>query len=378
MKRKIFIVLNTSWNIYNFRKNLVGILIEAGFEVVALAPRDEYSEKLLLLGCRYIEVPMANKGTNIWQDLILTIRFIQLIEEERPDLILSYTAKPNIYGSLAARVRSVPIVNNISGLGAVFIRPSILTVLVSFLYKWSLKWSKKIFFQNQDDLDFFVSKKLVNVGGTERLPGSGVDLNRFKFSEPVSGREGFKFLLVARLLWDKGVAEYVGAATRLKLEFPDVECMITGFLDVENPESISAQQMDKWVAEGVITYSGASDIIETEIRKCDCLVLPSYREGLSRTLLEGAAIGRPLITTNVPGCKEVVEDGENGYLVEPYSIDDLTEKMRSMYLLSREQRAAMGRYGRLKVEKEFSEEVVIYRYLEVVKEIIGDGNHPEN
>ena len=372
MKRKIFVLVNTSWNIFNFRKNLVGVLIEAGFEVVAVAPRDAYSAKLPLLGCRYVEVPMENKGTNIWRDLIFAIRLTQLFEKERPDLILSYTVKPNIYGSLAARLNSVPIVNNISGLGAVFIRPSKLTVLVSLLYKLSLKWSRKTFFQNQDDLDLFTSKKLVNVGSTELIPGSGVDLNRFKFSELASCGRGFKFLLVARLLWDKGLAEYVGAAMRLKVEFPEVEWRIVGFLGVENPAAISAQDMDKWVSEGVITFSGPSDEIEKEIRKCDCLVLPSYREGLSRTLLEGAAIGRPLIATNVPGCKEVVVDGKNGYLVEPCSIDDLTEKMRLMYLLSREQRAAMAKYGRRKVEKEFSEEVVNNRYLEVVKEIIAD------
>ena len=374
-KKKILIVLNTAWNLVNFRAGLIRALVDAGYEVVAVAPPDEYVPLVTQLGCRYVSFPMDSQGTHPGRDLLLLIRLLRLLRKEKPAVFLGYTVKPNVYGSLAAHLLHIPVINNIAGLGVVFVSNGWLTRLVKGLYRFALSRSAKIFFQNDDDRRMFTDGGLVRTELTDRLPGSGVDLERFKvqgerFMEKGGGSH-LRFLLVARMLWDKGVGEYVDAARIIKESLPNIEFFLLGFLDVENPAAISRAQMDEWVAEGVVNYLGISNDVREQIADTDCVVLPSYyREGTPRTLLEAAAMGRPIITTDSVGCREVVDDGVSGYLCKPRDAVDLAEKIVQMIRLSPEERQNMGMCGREKMERDFDERIVIGRYLQVIEELV--------
>lgn len=369
MNEKIFIVINAAWNLVNFRAGLIRSLIAAGYEVVAVAPPDKYVPRLAELGCRYVPLPMDNKGTHPGRDLLLFWRFLQLLYREKPAVYLGYTVKPNIYGSLAAHMLQIPVINNIAGLGTVFIRTGWLTWLVRGLYQLALSRSAKVFFQNEEDRALFVSQKLVSAAAVDRLPGSGIDLNHF-VPTPLPHKTPLRFLLIARMLWDKGVGEFVEAARILKRRGIDAEFCLLGFLDVQNPTAISRQQMDEWVAEGVIRYLGVSDNVAEEIALADCVVLPSYREGVPRTLLEAAAMARPIVTTDSVGCRDVVDDGINGYLCKPQDAIDLADKMAQIVALSRAEREAMGQRGREKMEHEFDEQIVVDKYLQTIRAIL--------
>lgn len=383
---KIVICINTAWNLVNFRAGLIKALVAAGHEVVALAPPDAYAPLLASFGCRFVPIPMANGGTNPLHDSLLLWRFWRFFRQERPDVFLGYTVKPNVYGSLAAHWLGIPVVNNIAGLGAVFIQDGWLVKLVRGLYRLALGRSAKVFFQNPDDRAMFVDGGLVRGAVTELLPGSGVDLVRFApprndgagdmdchgASAPRNDGSKFRFLLIARMLWDKGVGEYVEAAQLLRQRWPQVEFCLLGFVDVQNPAAISRAEMDAWVVQGFVKYLGVSDDVRTDIALADCVVLPSYREGTPRTLLEAAAMARPIITTDAVGCREVVDDGVNGYLCQVRDAADLAAKMSQMLSLSSEQRAEMGLRGRAKMEAEFDEQIVIDRYLAAI-----DASHSE-
>jgi glycosyltransferase involved in cell wall biosynthesis len=381
---KILISINTSWNLYNFRAGLIRALVGAGYEVVIAAPPDDYSARLKDLGCRYVPLAMSNKGTNPFSDLWVLLRYWWLLHKERPSVFLGYTIKPNIYGSIAAHALGIPVINNITGLGAVFIKDTLLTKLVKRLYKFSLSKSSTVFFHNEDDRAMFIEAGLVPASITDRVPGSGVDLLKFAYqpvvekvilgrevldhvvSQPTDSEHKVKFILIARMLFDKGIREYVDAARTIKARYPNVEFNLLGFLDVQNPAAISRSQMNEWVSEGVVNYLGTTDDVRPFIQQADCVVLPSYREGVPRSLLEAAAIGRPIITTQAIGCKEVVDDGVNGYLCQPRDAADLANKIEKMLLLSAEQRTEMGLRGREKIEREFDEKVVIGKYLRVL------------
>lgn len=374
MKKKVVIALNTAWNLLNFRAGLIRALVAAGYEVVAVAPPDEYAERLSVLGCRFVPLPMDNQGTHPVRDLLLLFRFFGLMRAERPDAFLGYTVKPNVYGSLAARALAIPVINNIAGLGAVFIKGGWLNQLVKGLYQFALSRSRKVFFQNDDDRQLFITSRLVIESVTDLLPGSGIDLAKFS-PAPLPAGAPVRFLLIARMLWDKGVGEFVEAARLLKQRGVDAECCLLGFLDVQNPAAISRQQMNDWVAEGAVRYLGVSDNVREEIAQADCVVLPSYREGTPRTLLEAAAMARPIVTTDAVGCREVVDDGINGYLCKPKDASDLADKMELIVSLTHAEREAMGLRGREKVEREFDERIVICKYLSAIEEVLNKNNN---
>ena len=370
---KIVICLNTAWNLVNFRAGLIRALVSEGYEVVAVAPNDKYSAGLKVLGCRFVPLHMENGGTNPIKDALLLWRFLLLFFKERPDIFLGYTVKPNVYGSLAARIFHIHVINNIAGLGAAFIRGGILMRIVRWLYRQALSRSTKIFFQNDDDRQLFINGGLVRADVTALLPGSGVDLDRFAPAPiPAIGEQytKFRFLLVARMLRDKGVGEFVEAARLLRQPWPQAEFCLLGFVDVQNPASISRAEMDAWVAEGIVNYLGESDDVRNQITAATCIVLPSYREGTPRSLLEAAAMGRPIITTDAVGCREVVDDGVNGYLCKVRDAADLAEKMERMLSLSHDQRAEMGKQGRAKMVAQFDEQIVIKKYLEAIATIV--------
>lgn len=375
MPKKILINVNSAWNLVNFRASLIVELIGLGYQVVAVAPQDEYVSKLELLGCRFVSFEIDNQGTNPVCELNLLWRYWKLLRNEKPDLCLFYTVKPNVFGSLASTFLGIPFINNIAGLGAVFIRGGWLKKIVSTLYKIALRHSSKIFFQNKDDLELFIERKLINEQLAEVLPGSGINLKHFSPTQFVTypqANSSFKFLLIARMLKDKGVVEYVKAAQMLKESGVDAEFYLLGFLDVKNPAAISTQQMNAWTQQGFVIYLGVSDDVREYIFDASCIVLPSYREGTPRSLLEAAALSKPIITTNVVGCKEVVVDGENGFLCEVKNSIDLASKMNRMLALTDEERRLMGRKGRLKMEQEFDEKIVIRKYLQAIDLVLKD------
>lgn len=368
MNVKIALASNTAWNLYNFRGGLIRRLLEEGAAVTVVAPPDTFSEKLAGMGCEVIGLPMDNKGTHPARDLRTLRDFHRVYRQARPEVALHFTIKPVIYGSLAARMLGIPVANTITGLGTAFLREGWLMRVVESLYRVSQRWPQRVFFQNRDDHDLFVGRGLVPAEKAERLPGSGVDLERFA-PAAYPGNPAPVFLLVARLLRDKGVVEFVEAARRVRAHHPRARFQLLGPLGVANRTAIPAEEVAGWVAEGVVEYLGETGDVRPALAAADCIVLPSYREGVPRTLLEAAALGRPLIATDVPGCREVVADGDNGYLCRAQDANDLADRMERFIGLPVEARRALGEAGRAKVEREFDERFVIERYLRVIGEM---------
>lgn len=368
--RKLLVVINTSWNIINFRTGLIRGLMDAGYEVVVAAPHDRFSAEIERnLGCRYVELPIAGHSRSPVTDLALFSRFVSLMRAERPDAFLGFTVKPNVFGSLAANLFGIPCINNIAGLGSVFNETSATARIVALLYRAALRRSHRVFFQNRDDLALFTERGLVRLDQADLLPGSGIDTARFApaaKAAPASG-EAFTFLLVARLLKEKGLSE-LAAATRTVLRvYPHARTQILGPRDADNPASIDQGELDDWIASGVFDYLGMAGDVRPALAQADCFVLPSYyREGTPRALLEAAAMGKPIITTDMPGCRDVVDDGVNGFIVPPRDAAALAEAMRSMIEASPAERKKMGLASRAKAERQFDERIVIERYLQAL------------
>ena len=365
---KVVISANTSWYLYNFRKNTINSLRSAGYKVIAVSPEDDYSGKLQELGAEHYRIDIDQGGTNPIKDTSTFIGFVNVYRKIRPAVVLNFTPKNNIYSTLAANLVGAKSINNIAGLGMVFINENLTAKLARLLYRVSQPKAHTIFFQNEDDRALFAKHKLAPLEITDRVPGSGADLTRFAVS-PSQDDGVVRFLLIARMLYDKGIGHYVEAARELKAKYGNaVEFRLLGFLDVNNPSAVSKQDMQSWVDEGIVNYLGTSDSVEKEIAQVDCMVLPSfYREGVPKSLLEACAMGKPIVTTDNVGCKETVDDRINGYLCEPRSTKSLVEKLDIMITHSHEQRLEMGLQSRTKVENEFDEKIVINKYLEAVK-----------
>lgn len=363
----VAIVLNTSWNIYNFRLGLIRALKEEGYRVILIAPKDDYTQKLEAEGFVYHEIEMNNKGVNPFEDLKLIYDFYKLYKEIEPDVILNYTIKPNIYSSLAAKKLEIPVINNITGLGTVFLNNNLSSYIARWLYKISID-KNSVVFQNRDDMKLFIEEGLVKESAVTLISGSGIDTERFK---PIgkTQNEKFVFLMIARLIKDKGIEEYIEAIRLVRQSNDAKNCRfkILGSLYLSNPTAISQKELDAWIEEGLIEYLGHSDNVQEEIAKVDCVVLPSYREGLSRVLLEASSMEKPIITTNVPGCRDVVDHTVNGYLVGVKNSKDLAEAMQKMVNLSSLDLERMGKAGREKVVNKFSQKKVIDKYFSLLK-----------
>jgi len=332
-----------------------------------LAPYDNYSQKIIDAGFEFHDIEMNAQGINPLEDLKTTYQFYTLFKKISPDVICQYTIKPNIYGSLMARLLNIKMINNIAGLGTLFIKENLVTKIAKILYKISQSKADRVFFQNRDDLALFTAEGIVKAEKCDVLPGSGVDTNRFKphYKEK---SEKIRFLLIARMIWEKGIGEYVQAAREIKKTYPNVEFCLLGFLDVENPGAITKEEMDVWVNEGVINYLGVSDSVDEVIQSAECVVLPSYyREGTPKTLLESGSAGKPIITTDNVGCRDVVDDGINGYICEPRLWEDLAAKIEKFLALTDEERLEMGKRSREKMVREFDEKIVIDKYLELLR-----------
>lgn len=367
---RVAVVSNTAWYLANFRLNLMRALVAAGHEVVAVAPTDAHARRLVEAGITYEPVGISGSGTNPVRELGSVIELRRIFKRRRIALVLSNTPKGNLYSALACLTCGLPFVPNVSGLGRVFIQRSPATLVAKAIYRLTFRHARHVFFQNLDDQALFIDAGLVRRERCERVPGSGVDLERF-VPTPVPPRppQAPVFLLVARLMWDKGVREYVEAAREVHKTYPEARFCLLGFLDVANPSAVPRAQVDDWVSEGVVEYLGPTDDVRPFLAQADCVVLPSYREGVPRTLLEAAAMARPIITTDAPGCRDTVQDGQTGYLCRVADAGDLARKVRQFIATSLDRRAEMGRQGRLLVVERFSEKFVIDRYLATVASV---------
>jgi len=371
MSNKILFSANTSWYIYNFRASLIKVLIEEGFEVYALAPWDEYVERLEKLGCKHIHINIDNKGKNPFKEIFTIFDYYKIYKKLNPVVILNFTPKPNIYGSIAAKFLEIKCVNNIAGLGTAFINSGFLSKVVKILYRYSQKNVYRVFFQNSDDMEMFISSNIVKEDQADLLPGSGVELDKFKPQNAQQNGNGVRFVLIARLIWDKGVGEFAGAAEIVKKQYPDAEFDLIGHIDNNNPSAVSEEKIKEWESNDILKWHGRQDDVRPFIAKADCVVLPSYyREGTPRTLLEAASMAKPLIAADTIGCREPVEDGITGFLCMPKDANDLAEKMIKIIEMSHDDRVKMGKRGRKKMEAEYDSNIVINKYLEIIQKSI--------
>jgi len=361
---RILIFINTSWNVYNFRAGLIRALHKRGHQVHAVAPEDAYSIQLTAMGCVYHPVKMRNTGNNPWHDLSLVRQLYRLYRKIDPDLALHYTIKPNIYGTLVAHKLGIPSICTVSGLGTVFLTTGKTNHIAWLLYKLAFRYPKRIFFHNQSDLEIFEQNKLLSHKNYGLVPGSGIDIRRFSGS-PSPLAPPFIFLMTARLIEEKGIRIYLKASEILHSEGLVVKCQLLGPVDPAHKRSISMDEIDR----SPVDYLGETHDIRDFISKAHVVVLPSFREGLSRSLLEAAAMEKPIIASAVPGCKEVVKDQINGLLCKPGDPVDLALKMKAMYSFSQAKLREMGTAGRKLVMEQFTEGQVNRFYLDAINEI---------
>jgi glycosyltransferase involved in cell wall biosynthesis len=343
-------------------------LRSAGYEPVVIAPQDPAADnRMRELGVERIPIAVDRAGLNPLTDLRLIVRYRALLKRLRPAAYLSYTIKPNIYGSLAAGSLGIPALPNVSGLGTAFIRGGGLQALVTRLYRIGFARAPVVFFQNEEDRALFVGRGIVRRNQARVVPGSGVDLDHFAPAPLPDGPP--VFLFIGRLLRDKGVGEFVEAARSVRRDFPEARFQLLGGLDEGNRTGIRQPELDSWLAEGVVEHLGTTDDVRPYIAAATAVVLPSYREGLPRSLLEAAAMARPLIASDVPGCRDVVEDRVNGFLCKVRDHLSLAQTMRSLVEVPRKQRLGMGEAGRRKVQERFSEAFVVRAYLDVLSSL---------
>jgi len=366
---KILIAANTSWYIFNFRSNLIINLIKLGYTVETLAPSDMYTEKLINIGVKqHHSLKMDMCGMNPFKESMALLEIAKMIRRIRPDIIFCYTPKINIYTSLVARFFRIKTVVNISGIGNSFSSGRLVKNITLILYRIALRKSFRVFFQNFDNQTLFLEKGLVEKTNSERLPGSGVDLNKFRCDENIIyHKKKFVFFLASRLYLEKGIKEYIEAARIIKKKYPETEFQIVGFIGYNNASAITKAEINQWVTEGIIKYFGATDDIKSFYSNADCVVLPSYyNEGVPRTLLEAASMSLPIITTDSVGCRDTVDDGVTGLLCKIKDEIDLASKMERMINMPFEKRIEMGKAGRLKMENEFDESIIISKYLSLL------------
>lgn len=349
--------------IYNFRLELVERLIADGHQVVISSPYGERIEDLKELGCAYRPIEISRHGMNPVQELRLLKDYLCLLKQVRPDIVLTYTIKPNIYGGLAAALRGIPYVANITGLGTAVEKGGLVQWITVLLYRLAFVNVQRVFFQNEENRQFFASRRLA-VKKHGMLPGSGVNLQRFVPLEYPEG-EKTEFVFLSRIMKEKGADQYLNAAEAIREKYPDTVFHVCGFCEEDYEQRLKDLQQ-----RGIIVYHGMIRDVKAMLARTHCTVHPTfYPEGISNVLLESCACGRPIITTDRSGCREVVEDGVNGFVVKQRDTGDLIEKIEKFLALSRQQRQAMGLAGRAKVEREFDRQMVVEAYL---KEINGE------
>jgi glycosyltransferase involved in cell wall biosynthesis len=377
---KIAIVANSTWNIYNFRLNILRALEEKGAEIVVIAPIDKYIFYLNeFKNVRHIPLKrLSRKSKNPLRDLLLFNEFYNIYKREKFDVVLHYTIKPNIWGNLAARFCQTPSVCAVTGLGYAFLHNGWVEKLTTLLYRFSFKSAKKVIFENDEDRVYFDEKNITKLGQSMSVNGCGIDTDYYAIEKVTTSKMPNKnkvvFTFIGRFLYDKGIVEFVEAAKNIKEKYKNVEFWLVGEIDENYPATISTDQLLSWVNQRAVIDKGPSSDVRAEIATSDCIILPSYREGTSRVLLEAASMGKPIITTDVPGCRNVVENNVNGILCQAGSSSSLTDAIACFLSLSDEQCAEMGKLGRNKAVNIFGANQIVAAYLKLFNEIIDEKN----
>lgn len=360
MKKKIAIIINNDIGLYNFRKELLERLIQKKYKVIILLPKGEKIKDLQRMGCIFEELYIDRRGTNPFKDLKLLMELRKKVIKIRPDIILTYTIKPNIYGGIISQLLGIPYIANITGLGSVLENPGILQKIAVWMYRVALKNANCVFCQNKENF-LFVKNKGLTKKKVRLLPGSGVNLQNFFLQEyPPDGI--LKFVFVSRIMKEKGINEYLEAATKIKQKYPDTQFHICGFCEEEFTE-----KLEKFQLEEIVEYHGMVSDIGQILKDMHCVILPSYHEGMSNALLEGAATGRPLIASDIPGCRECLQNQKSGFLVKPRDARDLTEKIEQFIQISYAEKKKMGLASRIWVEQHFDRDKVVDTYIQEIQ-----------
>ena len=368
--RHVALVANTTWNIANFRMGLVNALLQEAYRVSVIAPTDDSVAVVTATGARHLPLQLlARKGTNPVSDYRLLRELRSLYQEHEVDVALQYTIKPVIYGTLAARKSATRTISTLTGLGYAFLSRGVVNQVVLRLYRLALRYAERIYFQNSDDRALFESLKLIPAGIAGVIPGSGINLGHFEVAAYPREEATFDVLFIGRLLFDKGVVELIEAARQLRTVYPSVRLHLVGAVDAGNPAAVAQAQLDEWTALEWVTYHGEVDDTRPFIRTAHVVVLPSYREGLPRVMLEAMAMARPTVTTDVPGCRDTVVEGETGFLTAVKNADSLREGLQQMIDLPRAERERMGLRGRKRAEEVFAEPIIIQHYLSALREL---------
>ena len=370
---KIIVFALKFQDLVNFRLGLLRGMKAKGHDPIAVAALDQGLARLRLEGieCRPVEFDRA--GANVFKELLFIRRIFRLYRSERPDIAIHYSIKPNIYGALAAKLAGVPSINVVAGLGYVFLRDTYLARIAKALWRIAFRFPERVLTLNEDDARLLVEGGYAVRGRIERIKGEGIDCEHFSpsYCDGVARESrAFTFLLLARMLMDKGVGEFVEAASIVRVRHPDSQFILLGPIDTQNPSGIPEEQLQEWNRQGVVRYLGVTDEVRTFICRSDCVVLPSYREGLPHSLLEGAAMEKPVITTDSVGCREVVEEGVNGFLVKPRDVGSLADAMLKMIDLPEVKRIEMGKRGREKAVGEFSDQLIVDRIFGIIDEVL--------
>ena len=369
MQMHIMLTVNAAWNIWNFRKPVVQALMAEGHAITVLAPPDDSVTDLKALGCRFVPLEMNAKGLNPLQELKLVRRFERIFRAENPHVVLSYTIKNNLFGAIAAKSLEIPFLPNVTGLGTAFLSGGLLEKIAELLYRHAFRNLPVIFFQNEEDRGLFISHRMVKPDQARLLPGSGIDLAHFAATSFPADDAAPIFLMVARLLRDKGVIEFIEAARQVKAQRPDVRFQLLGVAGSENRTAITAETVHTWAREGIVEYLGAMPDVRPAIASASCVVLPSYREGAPRTLIEAAAMARPLIATDISGCRAVVDHKKTGLLCKVKDAESLSGAITRFLELDSGKQAAMGRAGRAKMEREYDQKIVVKAYRKAIKRL---------
>lgn len=369
--KKVLIIANLDVGLYNFRRELLEALLAEPYELHIALPDGEFVPRMEEMGCIFHETKLIRRGMNPFQELQLMRRYKQIIKEIKPDVALTYTIKPNIYGGSALAKAKVPYITNITGLGTAVEGNGLLQKLTVRMYRHAMRGVVALFFQNDANRKYFEEKGIA-VDKHKRIPGSGVNLDRFKYLEYPNEEAPVSILFISRVLREKGIEQFMGMAEVIKKEYPCTEFHILGFCegDENEPDSYRNKIM-KLEEAGVLKFEGMQKDITPFIKDSFCTVHPSfYPEGMSNVCLESAASGRPVITTDRPGCRETIDDGVTGLLVKEQDTEDLIRAVRAFIELPYEQKQMMGIAARTKMEREFDRKIVVQAYLKEIKEVI--------
>lgn len=360
---KILLLANNIGGLISFRFEVVKAIIEQGHSITISAPFDKRMEELETLGVKCIATKIDRRSTNPVKDFMLICHYVNLIKKEKPNIVLSYTIKPNVYGGMACRLCGIPQIVNITGLGTAVENPSMLQRIVFVLYKIGLKNVKRVFFQNEENKRFCEKHKLTPDCGY-LIPGSGVNLKHFQVKE-YPNDDIVKFIFISRIMKQKGIEQYLDTAIAIRKEHPNTEFHILGYC-----EDAYQEKLKELNDNGTIIYHGMTSDVRPFISNVHCTIHPTYYpEGMSNVLLESCASGRPIITTNRSGCKEIVDDGINGFIVEQQNSEDLIAKVCRFLDLSFEEKKCMGLAARKKVEKQFDRNIIVKAYLEAIDSV---------